>query len=126
EVKEEIETEGDLQTGYDDTKPSEEAELEDIKVEIKSEHDEHTVYPDIQHETFPVSGETKLEATCDAVENEIKNISIEEDKTHNLVAEFCVKDAIQNINVKHEMPITHDLVPLMKTETKVTFYFNIL
>ncbi|KAJ9581686.1 hypothetical protein L9F63_023136, partial [Diploptera punctata] len=58
--------------------------LQDVKVEIKSEEEEQTDYPDIEHETFPAPGKTKLEATSDAVKNEIKNIDIEEEITHNL------------------------------------------
>ncbi|KAJ9579051.1 hypothetical protein L9F63_024843, partial [Diploptera punctata] len=54
-------------------------------------------------------------ATSDAVKNEIKNIDIEEEITHNLVAAFAIKEETDDI--KQEVPITEELVPIVKTIT---------
>ncbi|KAJ9578881.1 hypothetical protein L9F63_004895, partial [Diploptera punctata] len=86
----------------------------DVKVEIKSEEEEQTDKPDIEHVTFPAPGEIKLEATFDAVKNETKQIDIEEETTQNLVAPLAIKGETEDI--KNE--VTIKLVPILKTTTK--------
>ncbi|KAJ9580976.1 hypothetical protein L9F63_023847, partial [Diploptera punctata] len=51
-----------------------EIEPQEVKMEIKSEDEEQSVYVDIKYETILDSVETKLEVTSDPVKEEIENI----------------------------------------------------
>ncbi|KAJ9591370.1 hypothetical protein L9F63_002095, partial [Diploptera punctata] len=55
-----------------------------VKVEIKLEREDQTEYAGTEHESFPGSNQTNLEATFVAVKDEIKDFDIEEQITENL------------------------------------------
>ncbi|KAJ9601204.1 hypothetical protein L9F63_000624, partial [Diploptera punctata] len=90
----------------------------EVKVEVKSEREEQINCVDIEHETYPVPDETKLEVTSDAVKNEMERIYIKEEITENFVTDFPVKNDTQDIDIKPELPLTEELEPIIKTITK--------
>ncbi|KAJ9598071.1 hypothetical protein L9F63_026824, partial [Diploptera punctata] len=88
-----------------------------VKVEIKSDGAQ-TDYVAIEHGTFPASSETKVEVTSVAVKNDTENIVTKEEVTENLVPAYPIKQEIQDINIKHLLPVIDVLVPVIKTIIK--------
>ncbi|KAJ9578006.1 hypothetical protein L9F63_025133, partial [Diploptera punctata] len=64
------------------------------------------------------SSETKVEVTSVAVKNDTENIVTKEEVTENLVPAYPLKQEIQDINIKHLLPVIDVLVPVMKTIIK--------